>query len=210
MPTTNLTIRYCTVGDIKAMMPDQSWGAAYDSIFETLSLRASRLIDHETGRIAGAYQAIDQTEARYFDGSGTPSQWIDECTNIPTKIEVATDGINYTTWNTPPVYLTGWPYNAVGLGIPFQRLDLDVFRSSEVVWYSYPRSVRLTGVWGYSAKTPDLVVQAAVMQSIRWFKRGQSGFADTAANPNLTTLSYTSKLDPEVSEMLDLFKRTVI
>jgi len=204
------SVRYCAVGDIKAMMPDLNWGASYDAIFESLSMRASRLIDYETGKAPGSFANTETAEIRYFDGSGTSELWIDETPALPSVIAVATDGMNYVNWATPPIYFTGWPYNAISLGVPFLRLDLDIFRSSEVIWYKYPRSVKLTSVWGYSVRPPDLITQAAIMQSIRWFKRGQAGFADTAANPNLTQLSYTSRLDPEIAEMLDLFKRTTI
>lgn len=54
----------------------------------------------------------------------------------------------------------------------------------------------------YIYRLPALVRQATIHQTVRWFKRGQSGFQDVAASAETGTLTYAQSLDPDVKTML--------
>jgi hypothetical protein len=77
---------------------------------------------------------------------------------------------------------------------------------------AYPKSVKITGVFGYSATPPEDVKQACEIQVLRWFMRAKQAYADNGANAafgqiniNLATRT-ASRLDPDVSALLWPYK----
>ena len=56
---------YCTIAEVKNMMPDVEWASDYDATILSLISRASRAIDRWTGREPDAYCAQETT--RVFD-----------------------------------------------------------------------------------------------------------------------------------------------
>ena len=60
----------------------------------------------------------------------------------------------------------------------------------------------MTARWGNSENVPDDVKQACIIQAARWWKRGQTGFADSTASPELGELRYAKKLDPDVEAIV--------
>lgn len=54
----------------------------------------------------------------------------------------------------------------------------------------------------YIYRAPDLVRQATITQAARWFKRGMQGYQDASMSPDLGTLRYAQKLDPDIEAML--------
>lgn len=199
---------YATVDEVKAALPDVSWGTAYDALLAELVQRASRAIDRFTQRHPGAYY-VTADETRYFDGSGTRELWIDELAAAPTEVAVdeAGDG-TYTVW-APTDYIP-WPYNAPALGQPYLRLDVDQLNGTKSIWYRFPRSVRVTGKFGYSTAPPDDVKQATIIQAVRWFKRGQQAFQDVGAITELGQLRYLQALDPDVKALIEHLRRVAV
>lgn len=219
---------YCNSQDIKDAMPDGNWGTGYDVLLQKLAERASRVIDTWTGRKPGAYQTTEDS-TRYYDGADKsqssgrqhsdetlgglylPSSqlWVDELAEAPTSVAMSLDGsLNYTPLASTD-YIC-WPYNALDEGIPFSRLDLDVINGNYPVWYAFRRGIKIIGKFGYSTSCPEDIVQATIIQASRWFKRGQQGFQDTAAIPELGQLRYVKQLDPDVEMMLMHYRRVTI
>lgn len=193
---------YCTAAEIKAAMPDVTWGSTYDTILGLFATRGSRAIDRYTNRKPGAfYVSADVT--RYFDGSGGTELWIGELAAAPTTVQVAETGVltTLTTWASTDYLLH--PYNALDDGEPYRRLDIDVANGTKTCWYAFPKAVKIVGKFGYSATVPDDVKQAAIIQAVRWFKRGQQAFSDTGAIVELGQLTYTKALDPDVALLID-------
>ena len=116
-------------------------------------------------------------------------------------------GGTYTTWAATD-YLV-YPRNALARGKPILRLDIDINNGTKAYWYPYPKSVKITGKFGYAATTPNDVKQAAIIQSVRWFKRGQQAYRDTGAIVELGQLTYTQKLDPDVASIVEHLIRYV-
>lgn len=202
---------YCTADELKQMMPDVTWTPGYDELLAVLATRASRLIDAHLKRAPGAFYV--NTDATYYlDGSGSPQLWIPELATAPTSVSVAESGIttSYTAWSTTDYLL--WPYNAIAEGRPFLRIDTDLLNGSKTVWYKFPRAVKIVGKLGFSATVPDEIKQAAIIQAVRLFKRGQQAFQDTGAIVELGQLKYTQKLDPDVAVILEApkYQRLVI
>jgi len=50
--------------------------------------------------------------------------------------------------------------------------------------------VSVTANWGYAFHVPAAIKEACIGLSARWFKQGQSAWADTMASPELGQLIY--------------------
>lgn len=208
---------YCATTDVWEALPDAnpSSDTSYDAFIANLITRASRLIDKETHREPGAYaQSATDTETRFYMGSGGSQQWIDEIVAAPSLVAVAQGGgiadSDYTTYSSSDFFL--WPYNADDFGKPWRRIDLDTINGAYQSFYSYPKSVKITAPFGYSDtdNTPPEIVEATIIQVARWFGRARQGYQDTGAIAELGQLTYTKRLDPEVQEIVDHFRRVTI
>ncbi len=216
---------YCILAEVQASLPDiTTWTTQYNAFLSRLITAASRLLDRKTNREPGAY-AVSTNTIRYFDGpdwsgfgstrmyghdqtlayeaSGSPITYrslkIDEIAGAPTLVEMSPDGNTYTALAAADYFM--WPYNAVSLGQPYTRIDLNLITGAYQFWYSWPRAVRITGPWGYSASVPDDVKQVAIIQVARWFKRGQQMYQDVAVVTDNVQAVYT-KMDNDLAEMV--------
>ncbi len=193
---------YCLPDDIRDAMPGAEISPTADRLLTKLITRASRLIDGYFMRPVGAFFIADDT-TRYYDGSGSDILWIDELAAAPTSVAVAEVGdiTNYLTYASTEYLL--WPYNALVDGMPYLRLDLNLLYGSKFVWYKFPKSVKIVGKFGFSVAVPDEIAEAVIIQSVRWYKRGQQAFQDTGAIVDLSQLKFVKELDPDVKTLLD-------
>lgn len=202
---------YATLEQVKEQL--DAGGAAvssvHDDFLNTLITRASRLID-QLIRASPGYFKITVAETRYFTGTGQTQLFLPQFCEAPTSVAVAetgdiddasgTGGV-YTAWATSDYLL--WPYNADQLGRPWNALEIDVLNGNKVFWYTFPKCIKITAKWGYSAAVPDTILQATLIQVVRWFKRAQQGFADAGASPDMSSLKFVKKLDTDVALGLD-------
>lgn len=199
---------YTTTTSVKAHMENLSSTTAYDSLIASLITRASRAIDRYTLREPGAYK-VDTDEVRYFDGSGQIEQFIDELATSPTEVAVDEAGSRtYTVWASTQYDL--WPYNAPQFGYPYLALSVNYLTGDKDIFYAYPKSVKITGKWGYSTAVPDDVHEAVITQTVRHLKRGQQAFQDTGAILELGQFKYVDALDPEVKEIVKHMRRLAV
>lgn len=213
-------VDYCTATEIKDHLIDSQLDNTYDTILATLATRASRAIDRFTKRPAGAY-AVTVDSTRYFDGVDCPDLLVDELAAAPTSVSVAESGDvdnsagtggTYTLWSADDYLL--WPYNAPGLGLPYEALIIDRMYGTKSVWYTYRKGVKIVGKFGYSQTPPEEIKEATIMQAIKWFKRGQQALMDTSANPTFQQMPYgvvtVERLDPDIQLLLQHFVRVVV
>jgi hypothetical protein len=205
---------YSTPDLIRTVLTDgdaSRWSGEYDALVTAAITKASRLVDALLKRKPGAFY-MDTDETRYYTGSGTCEQWIDELAAAPTTVSVAETGdiTNYTAWSSTDYML--WPENALLDGMPYLRMDLDTLYGSKAVWYRFPRSIKVVGKFGFAATTPGEIAKAVEIQVVRWFKRGQQGFQDIGAVAELGQLRYVQELDPDVRTLLSApkFSRVTI
>lgn len=209
--------KYCTLDELKQALPGSGIDhvADIDAFLVNAIIRASRAIDRFTRREDGAYaRASTDEETRLYDGSGEPYQWVDEMASAPTAVAVAETGgrssSDYTSYSSSDYML--WPYNATQIPEPYRRIDIDELNGSQSVFYRFPQSVKVTALFGYSTtdNTPPEITQATIVQAARWFGRAKQGYQDTGAIVDLGQLRYTQRLDPEVAEIIDHFRRVVV
>ena len=186
---------------IKLRLPDVTWGDKYDAVLDQVAEEASREIDRYLGRPLGSF-AAGAAAARTFTGSGDGDLWVPEMAAAPTEVAVAEAGVltDYTVWSATDYLL--WPYNAVDTEEPYTKLEIDQINGSKLLWYSYPKGVKITAIWGYSVTPPSPVVKACIILAIRSFKRAQQAYQDTGAVIELGQLTYVKGLDPEVETFL--------
>ncbi len=193
---------YTTSTDAFADISEGAYSSSDYPVMANFVTVASRLIDALMGRWAGFFYPTTDTQTLYYDGTNLEEQSIDEFVSIA-QVSVSEQGglssTDYTDWTLNVEYLTR-PYNAAALNKPIDRLELVYFNGTKSAWYGFQRSVRVTGIPGYSLTPPDIVVQAAKIQAVQWFMRAKQGYQTAGNAENKQSLSYT--LDENVKQLL--------
>lgn len=168
---------------------------------------ASRLIDAEMGRWDGFFYPTSDSSIMYYDGTDEREQPIDEFVSI-SEVAVSEQGniaasTDYTVWTLTTDYLTK-PYNATAKAKPINCLVVADFNGSKGAFYCFQKSIRVTGILGYSATPPDIIALAARMQSVRYFMRAKQGYQDTGTQADMGSLTIKGKLelDPDIKALL--------
>lgn len=194
-----LTNAYCTLAELKASLAITD--STDDTPLEAAITAASRSIDDYTGRFFYQDGTSQVPVSRYY----TPvDAWTMNMDDIVTITEIATDedfDQTYATVFSTSDYLVE-PINNPRRGWPYSRL-LAIGRY--IFPYSLPQSVRIKGVWGWSA-VPSEVNMATLIQASRLFVRRQSPFG-IAGSPELGTVRLTSRLDADVEALLRPFRK---
>jgi hypothetical protein len=192
-------------------------GADDDLVLELMLLAASRAIDgfcnYPDGFLAQAY------ETREFASSGARHIWVGDMVEV-TSVSLSYDGVNFTeltdtdyrgftgdpdrpNFNRSPLHgllLVGSTYSAFpsGLGASWESGMADTTSRAARA------SVLVSGSWGYAEEVPALVKAATIVQASRWFKRGQSFWSDSSADPTGGQMLWKQALDPDMKMMLQL------
>lgn len=161
---------------------------------------ASRAVDREVGRWEGFFYPTTDEVTRYYDGSGYEEQNIDEFISI-SAVAVSEQGglssTDYTSFSSSD-YIT-YPYNRT----PITKLIVDRINSSQIRFYDYRKSVKVTGIAGYSLTPPATIVRAVKRQAIQWFMSAKQGYQETGAQASIGGMTFsTEKLDSNIKEMI--------
>lgn len=202
---------YATSAELKAQ-PDIQSGAD-DTVINLLLAAASRCVDGICNRKRDGFKAAVTATARSYVGRGEAYVYTDEFVDVE-MLEIKTSrwgaylaqGVDdYAGFTGDPASPTLGepPYHGVTMlgsaSGPFLiadgRPDLGV---------APVMTAQVTARWGYSDVVPDLVKQSTIVLASRWFKRGQSAWADSMAAGDFGQLMFVKKLDPDVEAMLIL------
>lgn len=189
-----ITNGYTTLNDVKVALnlEDSIDNAAIELAIAT----ASRMIDDYCGRFFYTDGTQGAPATRYY----TPTDYyilpVDDFVSIS---EIATDD------NFDRTYGSVWtaddsmfePVNNPSRGWPMSRI---LAVGSYVFPWNLPQSVRVKGIFGWSA-VPYEVKTAAKIQSSRLFLRNQSPFG-IAGNTDMGTVRLAAKLDADVEALL--------
>lgn len=207
------TTVYATTAQLKAQPDIQS--GANDTVIALLLSAASRAIDGLCNRPDG-FKADSVATARSYVGTSDTYTYIDEAVDVqmleikqgrgePWYAVTLGDWLPFTGSPDAPNY-NRLPYHGVMLAGDLGPVSIADGRSAPGV-PTMP-TIRVTARWGYSDTVPDLVIQATITQASRWFKRGQSAWADAAAINDFGQLFFVKSLDPDVELMLRLAQLT--
>ncbi len=189
-----ITNGYVTLNEVKDALnlEDSIDNAALEMAIAT----ASRQIDDYCGRFFYKDGTVGVPATRYY----TPTDyWILPVDDFVSISEIATDDYfdqNYSTiWANDDSMFE--PVNNPSRGWPMSRI---LAVGSYVFPFNLPQSVRLKGIFGWSA-VPYEVKTAAKIQASRLFLRNQSPFG-IAGNTDLGTVRLAAKLDADVEALL--------
>jgi hypothetical protein len=203
--TSSAGASYATYTEVKASMPDviDATTSTHDTLLTTLALRASRMIDAVFGQEEGAFAEPAAASDRHYNGNGGRWCYIDPCTTISAiAVKGSETSSSYDAWTVD----TDYDKAAGGQDEPewsagYYTLLL-VSPGMSKVFSKGRKTVKVTAKWGRTATVPDLIKQATIIQTGRWFKRGQQAFQDVAGQAGMGELTYAQKLDPDIAEML--------
>ncbi len=171
---------------------------------------ASRAVDQETGR---QFITTGATAVYYYDGPG--GNWsygdiqIDDLAST-TSLAVDLDLSGATTYGTSLTINTDFfvePYNAAAVGWPFTSLRLRP--TSGRYWPYYPRSIRVTGVFGWPS-LPGPVVEATGILAARLFKRAREAPLMVYGMGVDGSPVRAASVDPDVARLLEPYSRRVL
>lgn len=197
---------YVTVAQLKAQL--RVADSVDDAEAGIAVTAASRAIDSNAGRQFGLTGSA--VARRYtYDGmsiDGRPAIEIDDLmttVGLVLALDTGTEG-TFTGAMTLGTDFDLWPYNAAADGRPWTHL---VLRRAPANWFPYwAGAIRVTGNWGWTT-VPTVVVQAALIQSARFFVRRDSAYG-VSGSPELgSEVRLLARLDPDVAVMLASVKR---
>lgn len=194
-----LTNAYCTLSDLKTSLGIDD--IQDDTSLEAAIMAASRMVDDYTGRFFYKDGTTGVPVTRYYTAQ---DWWTTNVDDIIYISEIATDD------NFDQLYTTVWtssdymvePVNNPRRGWPWTRL---LAIGAYIFPFNLPQSVRVKGVWGWSA-VPQEVQMATKIQAARLFVRRQSPFG-IAGSPDIGTVRLGSRLDPDVEVLLRPFRK---
>ena len=189
-----ITNGYVTLNEVKDALnlEDSIDNAALEVAIAT----ASRQIDDYCGRFFYKDGTEVAPATRYY----TPTDyWILPTDDFVSISQIATDDnfdrLYATVWTTDDSMFE--PVNNPSRGWPMSRI---LAVGSYVFPWNLPQSVRVRGIFGWSA-VPYEVKTAAKIQASRLFLRNQSPFG-IAGNTDLGTVRLAAKLDADVEALL--------
>ena len=194
-----LTNCYITLAELKAALGIED--SVDDTALEAAITAASRMIDDYTERFFYKDGTTQSPVSRYFTPYDIAVLAIDD---IHVITEVAIDAAfdqTYSTIFATSDYLVE-PVNNPRKGWPYTRI---IATGSYIYPYPLPQSVRIRGVWGWSA-VPSEISMATLLQASRLFTRRQSPFGIAGA-PDLGVVRLSARLDADVEVLLKSFRK---
>lgn len=189
---------YATTAQVKAAL--RITDSVDDTLISLAGSAASELIDGYVGRTFGTASAT-----RYFAATDPWVLQVDDLagTAVTVTSSSGVDGTYDVAWTTADYQLEPLNGRSAGLSWPYTRL-----RAIGDYQWPYDRgeaSVAITGVWGFPS-VPAAVVQAAILQTSRLFKRFESPLGVAGGN-EFGAMRVTRSVDPDVAVLLDPYRR---
>lgn len=157
---------YCTIAELKATL--SLTGESYADPDLSLAITAaSRGIEDMTDR--RFYLDTDANQIRYYTPTGAYRVDIDDLAQITALATDWTGAQTFTQSWTQPTDYTLTPLNAAADGEPYTAIEV-MPRSGLYMPWDYPRSVRVTGKFGWPA-VPEPIKQATMMLAARLVKQ---------------------------------------
>lgn len=185
---------YCTAAELKARLDIATADTVDDGALDILINAASRMIDQHTGR-----RFYATTETRYFNVPEGRDLWLDQdLLSVTTLTNGDGTTLANTTYKLLP--LNDTPKFAIHL-LPGYYWTEDAAGNDFGV-------ISIAGSWGYAATAPESVHEACLLQAARFFKRRDAPLG-VAGSTELGQIVAITKLDPDVSALIDYFRRVL-
>jgi hypothetical protein len=189
---------YATVAEFKQQ--SQLPTSLKDTTIEMMLDAAAAVVDGVCNRPDG-FVAASVASAKSLVGTDNEYVHIRECVAV-TLVEVLISdtwtALGATAWNA---YAGDWMMPDFDI-TPYSGILLTGRSQASFPKEKYP-TVRVTARWGYAETVPYQVKTATIAQAHRWFKRGESSWADVLGSPDGGQLFFRSKLDVDIRLMLE-------
>lgn len=195
---------YCTIAELKATL--SLTGETYADPDLSLAITAaSRTIEQMTDR--RFYLDADANQIRYYTPTGAYRVDVDDLVQITALATDWSGAQTFTQSWTSNLDYTLYPLNAAADGAPYTAINV-MPRSGLYMPLDYPRSVRVTGKFGWPA-VPEPIKQATMMLASRLMKQAREapfGVAGFGADGIAVRVAGE---DPVIGGMLDRYRRHV-
>lgn len=163
---------------------------------------ASRAVDEYTGR--RFYADADATSVRYYTPTEPRYLNIDDLITLGTvQTDSDGDGVFENTWVENTDFVLD-PLNADSDGKPFE--EIRVHPRGQFWLPCFPRSVKVTGQFGWSAVPPTIKEAASILAVRLFLRKRQAPFGVVGVGGDNIAVRL-SKTDPDVAMLLDPFVR---
>lgn len=174
--------------------------ASHDTELATALAAAEELVDRWCGRTFDAVDPnADSSESRLFDGFGASRIDVGDVVQVDT---VDTRTSPSASWDTVDSDLYEMlPHNAAGISKPYTILR---------AYQKLHGVVRVTGWFGWPT-TPDVVKQAVVLQTSRYYsRRGATLGVQTVVSTEGSGMRLMDRLDADVEMMLRSVRKIAV
>lgn len=179
--------------------------STFDTDITTACSAASRAIEQVCGRRFWADS--DAAQVRYYSPPNSgPVLFTDDIITLTT---LAVDTAGGTTFGTTLTANTDYvlePLNAAAETPAQPYTQIRLHPTGIGYWPQYPRSVKVTGKFGWSA-APQEIVRATTILATKLFKRQDSPFGIFTAGVDEVTAMRIAGSDPDVQNLLAPYKR---
>lgn len=204
---------YATAAELRANVDID--GATDDAVLLSLLTAVSLAIDRFCNRPKG-FVALSTAEADYFVGIGRSYIYIEECTEITTvAVKESITDTTYTDWEATDWFaFRGDPLFPETNRTPYHGLIVQpggsyaTFLDGRVDNHSAVPTVAVTAKWGYAATCPETIKTAAIAEASRYYKMGETAYADALMNQEMGELRFYKDMSP-VTKMLLVSARYV-
>ena len=198
---------YITLAELKTYLGIS--GSGQDANLENAIEGASREID----AICGRFFFQTSSEVKYFTPISRTYLEIPDLSStsgLEVKIDTNDDGTHDTTLTiNTDFYLK--PLDAGENEVegverqPYTHIFILDSRSSERFDPDIVKSVKVTGLWGFSGK-PNAIKQATFIQSARLFKRKDAPFSSYGGQ-DTGSISLQGRIDPDALELIKGYRK---
>ena len=198
---------YITLAELKTYLGLS--GSGQDDNLENAIEGASREID----AICGRYFYQTSSEVKYFTPISRTYLEIPDLSStsgLEVKIDTTDNGTHDTTLTIDTDFYLK-PLDAGEKEVegderqPYTHIFILDSRSSERFDPDIVKSVKVTGLWGFSGK-PNAIKQSTFIQSSRLFKRKDAPFSSYGGQ-NTGTLNLERNFDPDAMELIKGYRR---
>ena len=188
---------YATLAQVKSALRLPPTDTMDDAAIELNLAAADEAINAWCGRTFGT-AAADSTR-KYAAGKGDVIE-VDDLTAI-TTVEYSTNG---TDWTTTTNYQAE-PLNGFTDGMSWPTTRLRAISNFTWPVVGGLATVRVTGRFAFGS-TPSQVVQAAVLQTVRWVKRPDAPYG-VAGFDAIGAVRVSRAIDPDVEVLLQPYRK---
>jgi hypothetical protein len=197
---------YATTSELKSALTLLGENFADDEIALALTA-ASRGIDHCTDRRFWA--DADATQVRYYTPRTCRLVEIDDLVTLTAvAIDLVGDATFATTWTVNSDFVLE-PLNAAADARPYTQIRLTPYRAQ---WLpaGRPRSVRVTGKFGWAAIPPE-VKEATIVLAAKLMRRAREApFGIVTAGLDEGAAMRIARTDPDVAFLVGPLKRNQV